>query len=139
MGDTAEHTARVFRSIQRLLEKKLFENPLLEGQRSPVADEVIVLEPVYDSYGPSIELAGGRDIFSDLRDKPSAQERVVDPGEVVPRVVEERPLGMRVRQRCRVRVVPDIGIEHPRGTGVVRAEIEERVAGRSRGLGEHAP
>lgn len=42
VGDTAEHTARVFRSIQRLLEKKLFENPLLEGQRSPLADEVIV-------------------------------------------------------------------------------------------------
>jgi iron complex transport system substrate-binding protein len=32
-----------------------------------------------------IELAGGRDIFSDLRDKPSAKERVVDPGEVVRR------------------------------------------------------
>jgi iron complex transport system substrate-binding protein len=32
-----------------------------------------------------IELAGGRDIFSGLRDKPSAKERVVDPGEVVRR------------------------------------------------------
>jgi iron complex transport system substrate-binding protein len=32
-----------------------------------------------------IELAGGRDIFSDLRDKPSAKERVVDPGEVARR------------------------------------------------------
>jgi iron complex transport system substrate-binding protein len=32
-----------------------------------------------------IELAGGRDIFSDLRDMPSAKERVVDPGEVVRR------------------------------------------------------
>lgn len=32
-----------------------------------------------------IELAGGRDIFSDLRDRPSANERVVDPGEVVRR------------------------------------------------------
>jgi iron complex transport system substrate-binding protein len=32
-----------------------------------------------------IELAGGRDIFSDLRDRPSAKERVVDPGEVVRR------------------------------------------------------
>ena len=32
-----------------------------------------------------IELAGGRDIFSDLRDKPSAKERVVKPAEVVRR------------------------------------------------------
>ena len=32
-----------------------------------------------------IELAGGRDIFSDLRDKPSAKERVVEPAEVVRR------------------------------------------------------
>jgi iron complex transport system substrate-binding protein len=32
-----------------------------------------------------VELAGGRDIFSNLRDKPSAKERVVDPGEVVRR------------------------------------------------------
>ena len=32
-----------------------------------------------------IELAGGRDIFSDLRDKPSAKERVVEPLEVVRR------------------------------------------------------
>ena len=32
-----------------------------------------------------IEIAGGRDIFSELRDKPSAKDRVVDPGEVVRR------------------------------------------------------
>jgi len=32
-----------------------------------------------------VELAGGRDVFSDLRDKPLATERVVDPGEVVRR------------------------------------------------------
>jgi iron complex transport system substrate-binding protein len=32
-----------------------------------------------------IELAGGRDIFSDLRDKRSAKERVLDPEEVVRR------------------------------------------------------
>ncbi|HEV8532695.1 MAG TPA: ABC transporter substrate-binding protein [Methylomirabilota bacterium] len=32
-----------------------------------------------------IELAGGRDIFSDLRDKRSAKERVLDPDEVVRR------------------------------------------------------
>jgi len=32
-----------------------------------------------------IELAGGRDIFSELRDKPSAKERIVDPGEVARR------------------------------------------------------
>ena len=32
-----------------------------------------------------IELAGGRDIFSELRDKASAKDRVVDPGEVVRR------------------------------------------------------
>ena len=32
-----------------------------------------------------IELAGGRDIFPELREKRSAQERVVDPGEVVRR------------------------------------------------------
>ena len=32
-----------------------------------------------------IELAGGRDIFSELRDKVSARDRVVDPGEVVRR------------------------------------------------------
>jgi len=32
-----------------------------------------------------IEMAGGRDIFSELRDKPSAKERVVDPAEVVRR------------------------------------------------------
>jgi iron complex transport system substrate-binding protein len=32
-----------------------------------------------------IELAGGRDIFSELRDKPSAKDRIVDPGEVARR------------------------------------------------------
>jgi iron complex transport system substrate-binding protein len=32
-----------------------------------------------------IELAGGRDIFVELRDRPSARERVVDPAEVVRR------------------------------------------------------
>jgi iron complex transport system substrate-binding protein len=32
-----------------------------------------------------IELAGGRDVFSELRDKPSATERVVDPAEVIRR------------------------------------------------------
>ena len=32
-----------------------------------------------------IELAGGRDIFSELRDKAPAKDRVVDPGEVVRR------------------------------------------------------
>ena len=32
-----------------------------------------------------IELAGGRDIFAELRDKPSAAERVVDPTEVIRR------------------------------------------------------
>jgi iron complex transport system substrate-binding protein len=32
-----------------------------------------------------IELAGGRDIFAELRDKPSAKERIVDPREVVRR------------------------------------------------------
>jgi DinB family protein len=42
VGQTAEHTAWVFRSIQRLLAKKLFENPLGESQRSPSADEAIV-------------------------------------------------------------------------------------------------
>ena len=42
VGQTAEHTTRVFRGIQRLLEKKLFENPLPVGQRSPVGDETIV-------------------------------------------------------------------------------------------------
>ena len=32
-----------------------------------------------------VELAGGRDIFSELRDKPSARDRVVAPGEVLRR------------------------------------------------------
>ena len=32
-----------------------------------------------------VEIAGGRDIFSELRDKPSAKGRVVDPGEVIRR------------------------------------------------------
>lgn len=32
-----------------------------------------------------IELAGGRDIFTELRDKPSAAERVVEPAEVIRR------------------------------------------------------
>jgi iron complex transport system substrate-binding protein len=32
-----------------------------------------------------IELAGGRDIFAELRDRPGARERVVDPAEVVRR------------------------------------------------------
>ena len=32
-----------------------------------------------------IELAGGRDIFAELRDKPSAAERVVEPSEVIRR------------------------------------------------------
>src|SRR5262249_40616379 len=33
----------------------------------------------------AIEIAGGRDVFSELRDRSSAKERVVDPGEVVRR------------------------------------------------------
>ena len=32
-----------------------------------------------------IEIAGGRDIFAELRDRPSARDRVVNPGEVVRR------------------------------------------------------
>lgn len=32
-----------------------------------------------------VEIAGGRDIFSELRDKPSARDRVVDPAEVIRR------------------------------------------------------
>src|SRR4030095_5189502 len=32
-----------------------------------------------------VEIAGGRDIFSELRDKPSAKDRVVDPAGVIPR------------------------------------------------------
>jgi iron complex transport system substrate-binding protein len=32
-----------------------------------------------------VEIAGGRDIFSELRDKPSATDRVVDPAEVIRR------------------------------------------------------
>ena len=32
-----------------------------------------------------VEMAGGRDIFSELRDKRSARDRVVDPGEVIRR------------------------------------------------------
>lgn len=32
-----------------------------------------------------IEIAGGRDIFPELRDRPSAQDRVVDPAEVIRR------------------------------------------------------
>ena len=32
-----------------------------------------------------IELAGGRDVFAELREKPSAKERIVDPDEVVRR------------------------------------------------------
>jgi iron complex transport system substrate-binding protein len=32
-----------------------------------------------------IELAGGRDVFADLRDRKSARDRVVDPDEVVRR------------------------------------------------------
>ena len=32
-----------------------------------------------------VEIAGGRDIFSELRDKPSAKDRVVDPAEVIRR------------------------------------------------------
>jgi iron complex transport system substrate-binding protein len=33
----------------------------------------------------AIEIAGGRDVFSELRERPSARERVVDPAEVVRR------------------------------------------------------
>jgi iron complex transport system substrate-binding protein len=33
----------------------------------------------------AIEIAGGRDVFSELRERPSAKERVVDPAEVVHR------------------------------------------------------
>jgi iron complex transport system substrate-binding protein len=32
-----------------------------------------------------VEIAGGRDIFPELRDKPSARDRVVDPAEVIRR------------------------------------------------------
>jgi iron complex transport system substrate-binding protein len=32
-----------------------------------------------------VEIAGGRDIFSELRDKPSAKDRVVDPADVIRR------------------------------------------------------
>ena len=32
-----------------------------------------------------VELAGGRDIFAELRERPSASERVVDPGEIARR------------------------------------------------------
>src|SRR5258705_8368773 len=32
-----------------------------------------------------VEIAGGRDIFSELRDKPAAKDRVVDPAEVIRR------------------------------------------------------
>ncbi|HSB54839.1 MAG TPA: DinB family protein [Gemmatimonadales bacterium] len=42
VGQTAEHTAGVFRGIQRLLQKKLLDNPFPEGVRSPIGDEVIV-------------------------------------------------------------------------------------------------
>jgi hypothetical protein len=42
VAETAEHTAGVFRGIQRLMQKKLFDNPFPEGVRSPIGDEVIV-------------------------------------------------------------------------------------------------
>ncbi len=42
VGQTAEHTAGVFRSIQRLLATKLLESPFPAGTRSPVGDQAIV-------------------------------------------------------------------------------------------------
>ena len=43
MGQTAEHTAAVFRNIQKLLTTKLTDRPLPEGSRSSITDEVIVM------------------------------------------------------------------------------------------------
>src|SRR5947207_6363239 len=46
-----------------------------------------------------IELAGGRDIFPELRDKSSAKERIVDPGEVArrdPQIILASWCGKRV-------------------------------------------
>lgn len=42
VGQTAEHTAGVFRNIQRLMAKKLLDTPFPAGSRSPMGDEVIV-------------------------------------------------------------------------------------------------
>jgi hypothetical protein len=42
VGETAEHTAAVFRGIQRLLSTKLLEQPLPPGAGSPTSDEFIV-------------------------------------------------------------------------------------------------
>jgi len=39
---TAEHTVAVFRSIQRLVAKKLLERPLPPGEKSPISDDMIV-------------------------------------------------------------------------------------------------
>jgi hypothetical protein len=42
VGQTAEHTATVFRGIQRLMTGRLLEQPLAVGSASPVTDEFIV-------------------------------------------------------------------------------------------------
>ena len=43
VAQTAEHTAAVFRNIQKLTSTKLLEQPFAEGQRSPITDDVIVM------------------------------------------------------------------------------------------------
>ena len=42
VGETAEHTAAVFRGIQRLVSTKLLEQPLPPGTSSPTTDEFIL-------------------------------------------------------------------------------------------------
>ena len=92
-----------------------------------------------------IEIAGGRDIFPELREKRSARERVVDPGEVVRRdpqiilaswcgkpvdiaAIAARP-GLGAHQRGEGRPYPRAGRgRHPvsRALGAGRPEADPR-------------
>lgn len=68
-----------------------------------------------------IELAGGRDIFSELRDSPSASGRVVDPAEVA-----RRDPQIIVASWCGRKVTPEVIRSRP-GWDRVTAVREQRI------------
>ena len=68
-----------------------------------------------------IELAGGQDIFPELRDKPSASERTVDPAEVVRRNPQ-----IIVASWCGKKVDPEAIRSRP-GWGAISAVREDQI------------
>lgn len=43
VAQTAEHTAAVFRNVQKLVSAKLLQQPFPQGERSPISDDLIVM------------------------------------------------------------------------------------------------